>query len=90
MLIASRTLLDKIKLSPTPAYRLAIAAGCHPSTLSRLLHGAARVRDNDVRIVAVGRQLGLTAAECFVEKNEPFRQPTDRCGERCGQDESQP
>jgi hypothetical protein len=65
MLLVSRTLLDRLKLSATPAYKLARRAGCHPSTLSKLLHGAERLKDNDPRIVAVGRQLGLRPEDCF-------------------------
>ena len=70
MMTASQTLRDRIKLSPEPMYRLAWRAGCHPSTLSRLLHGAATVRPGDPRIVAVGREVGLTPEECFVEVPE--------------------
>ena len=51
--------------------RLALdVAGCHPSTLSRLLHGAERVKPDDPRIVAVGRQLGLEPDECFAVTSE--------------------
>ena len=66
MLLVSRALIERIKLSSTPAYRLAHRAGCHPSTLSKLLHGAERVRESDPRIIAVGRELGLSPDECFV------------------------
>lgn len=68
MLLVSRTLIERIKLSSTPAYKLAIhVAKCHPTTFSKLLNGAERVKPDDPRIVAVGRQLGLAPEQCFVE-----------------------
>jgi hypothetical protein len=71
MLYVSQTLRDRIKLSSVPAYKLAITfAGCHPTTLSKLLNGAERVRPNDARIVAVGKCLGVSADDCFVEEVE--------------------
>ena len=70
MLMVSRALLERIKLSHTPAYRLAITAGLHPSTLSKLMNGAERVRPDDPRIVAVGRQLGLLPMECFASDGD--------------------
>lgn len=71
MVLVSRELLTRVKLSPEPVYRLARYAGCHPSTLSKLLHGGETVRPNDPRIVGVGRRLGLAAAECFADSVPP-------------------
>lgn len=66
MTTASKTLIERLKLSDRTLYSLAWgAARCHPDTLSRLLRGAARLKPNDPRIVAVGRELGLSPEECF-------------------------
>ena len=61
----SRKLTAAIKLSETPQYRIAIAAGVHPDSLSKLINGAVRVHDNHPRIIAVGKVLGIPAEECF-------------------------
>ena len=65
MMVLSRRFRDAVKLHGEPAYRLAVRADFHPTTLSKLLHGAVRVRPGDPRVIAVGRQLGLDADECF-------------------------
>ena len=61
----SRAFKIALKLSEEPAYLIAQRAGLNPTTLSKLISGAERLRRDDPRIVAVGRELGLTAAECF-------------------------
>ena len=61
----SRLFIESVKLSPRPRYRIAHEAGLHPATLSKLLTGAERVKPDDARVIAVGRVLGLGAAECF-------------------------
>ena len=61
----SRTFLVALKLSPDPAYRVAMRAGVNPTTLSKLIIGAQALHPGDHRIVAVGRQLGLPPESCF-------------------------
>ena len=61
----SRRFIEAVKLHHEPAYRLAWRAGIHPATLSKLMHGAERVRPSDARVVAIGRELGLMPDECF-------------------------
>lgn len=61
----SDQLFNAVKLARRPAYRIALEAGINPSTLSRLLHGAERVRPGDGRVIAVGEIVGLTPEECF-------------------------
>ena len=61
----SKRFLVALKLGKRPAYAVAQRAGLHPATLSKLISGAERLRPDDPRIVAVGRELGLTPAECF-------------------------
>lgn len=61
----SRAFLTALKLNPEPAYRIAIRAGVNPTTLSKLITGALPAQPADPRIVAVGRQLGLSPEICF-------------------------
>lgn len=62
----STELQRRLVLSRRPQYYWARAvARCHPDTLSRLLRGAAAVRPDDRRIIALGRALGLEAEACF-------------------------
>lgn len=68
MVMVSRRFAERIRLHSEPAYKLAWRSGIHPSTLSKLIHGAALVHLNDPRIIAVGRELGLTPEECFADE----------------------
>ena len=61
----SRLLINSIKLSDLRAYRIAHAAGLHPSTLSRLMNGIEIPQKNDPRVISIGRVLGIPASECF-------------------------
>jgi hypothetical protein len=63
--VISRSFLAALKLHPEPAYRIAVRAGLHPSTLSQLITGALRPRERDARIIAVGKELGLPPDACF-------------------------
>jgi hypothetical protein len=61
----SRELIAKLKLGETQQYAVALKAGIHPTTLSRLIHGAEPLRPNDGRVLAVGKVLGLNPEDCF-------------------------
>lgn len=61
----SRKLLIAIKLSDQRAYKIAQQAGLHPSTLSKLICGIEHVKPNDVRVIALGKVLGVPVSECF-------------------------
>ena len=61
---------EALRDAELPQYKIAWQAGIEPTVLSALLIGAKRCHDNDERIIAVGRVLGLTAAECFEEEAE--------------------
>ena len=61
----SRRLLEAVKLHDSPAYRLAWKAGLHPSVLSKLLHGAERVRDGDPRVLRVAAVVGVPPEHAF-------------------------
>ena len=64
----SQQFLIRLKLHESPAYKLAQQAGVDPNTLSRLINGIDPVRPGDQRIVAVGRVLGVPAAQCFTKE----------------------
>ena len=66
----SRRLRIMIKLSEEPAYKLAQKAGLNPSTLSKLICGIEEVKPNDLRVISVGRVLGLRPEECFEDDVE--------------------
>ena len=65
MVQASRKLVEALKLHREPAYKLSWRIGLHPSTLSKLIHGAQPMQPDDARIIALGRELGLAPADCF-------------------------
>jgi len=54
-----------LKLSKTPAYKLAWEAGIHPNTLSKIVNGYLRSKDNDPRLLKIGALLGLKPSEVF-------------------------
>ena len=61
----SQLFRDAVKLSPVVNYRLALAAGVYPTTLSKIINGAQPVKPGDKRVLAVGRLLNLSPEECF-------------------------
>ena len=66
----SRQFLISLKLHNRPAYKIAQEAGLNPTTLSKLVRGIDPVRPGDPRLVAVGKILGLSPEECFVQEPE--------------------
>ena len=46
-------------------YEIARAIGEQPATISTLLRNIAPVRDDDPRVLALGRLLGIPDEECF-------------------------
>lgn len=61
----SQKFITALRLSPRNQYAIAWEAGIHPNTLSKLVNGIDRIRENDERIVAVGKILGIDPVECF-------------------------
>jgi transcriptional regulator with XRE-family HTH domain len=55
-----------IKLSAQRQYRLALAVGVHPTTLSAWLNGIIAVRVGDLRILRLAELLGVPADHVFV------------------------
>lgn len=61
-----------IKLSDIPAWKIAYKAGINPNVLSKIMSGALRVKSGDLRVINVGKVIGLNAEQCF-EANEKGR-----------------
>lgn len=65
MLKISKKLVEKIKLAPERQYRIAQKAGIHPSTLSKLICGIEQPREQDPRVLKIGKVLGISKEEVF-------------------------
>ena len=61
----SKLLKNAVRLSDVRQYKVAHAAGLHPSTLSRLMNGIEIPQKNDPRVISIGRVVGIPARECF-------------------------
>jgi hypothetical protein len=61
----SRELFEAVKLSGDRGYAIALRAGTDPSTLSKLLHGAVRIRLGDPRVIAVAKAVGVPPERAF-------------------------
>ena len=61
----SKKLRVAILLNPRRAYQIAHEAGLHPSTLSKLMNGIERVKQNDPRIFKIAEIVGVPTDECF-------------------------
>jgi hypothetical protein len=65
----SRDFLIALKLADEPMYRIAMRAGLHPSTLSKIITGAERLAPSDRRVLAVAKVIGLPADQCFAPRD---------------------
>jgi hypothetical protein len=63
-----------LKLGREPAYRVAIRAGLDPTVLSKMLHGAVRVRPDDPRVHRLADSLGLRPEDA-IERDAGEQQP---------------
>jgi hypothetical protein len=61
----SREIIEAIRMSPLRAYKIAQAAHLHPSTLSKIICGIQVVKENDERVLRVGKVVGVPADKCF-------------------------
>ena len=68
MLRMSQELKIALKLGERPMYKVAFAAGLSPATLSKLLRGGVRLQENDVRIAAIAREVGIPVERCIEGK----------------------
>jgi len=69
----SKKFRDAVKLDHRKQYVLAWEAGVNPTTLSQIITGYVRPQDGDIRVIRVGRLLGLEPEECFVKFNKHGR-----------------
>ena len=63
--MVSEKLRAAIKLNHVPAYKIAHKAEIDPSTLSKLICGIVKVKKGDLRVIKVGKVLGIPAEDCF-------------------------
>jgi hypothetical protein len=63
--MVSQTFKAAIRLSPKRGYQIAHEAGIHPSTLSRIICGIEKAKDDDPRVLKVAQVLGLEPTACF-------------------------
>ena len=68
--MVSQKLREAVKLSDKRSYEIAHIAGLHPSTLSRIICGIERVKSGDLRVIQIGRVLGLSEKECFAKSDK--------------------
>jgi len=61
----SKKLWRAVKLDPRRDYKIAQAAGLHPTTLSRILNGIDEVQPGDERVIKIGAVVGIAEAELF-------------------------
>jgi hypothetical protein len=61
----SKKFRASIKLSETPAWKIAQQAGVSPSVLSKIMIGAIQVKPGDHRVKSVAEVIGLDEKECF-------------------------
>jgi hypothetical protein len=64
-MIVSEKLITAIKLNPLRHYRIAQKAELHPSTLSQIICGIRKVKENDPRVVRLCEVLGLRPEDGF-------------------------
>lgn len=68
--MVSRKSIIAVKMSKTPAWKIAYAAGIHPNVLSKIISGAVRIQPGDARVIRVGEILSLSADQCFDDDDE--------------------
>ena len=60
----------KVKMHPMRDYKIALAAGLCPTTLSKILNDAMPVEPGDKRVLAIAEVLGFPADQCFDQKQK--------------------
>lgn len=71
----SREFLIKLKFDGRPAYRIAQAAGISPNVLYKLTAGISPISEDDSRVLAVAKVIGVPDSECF-ESEPPWLEAT--------------
>ncbi|MBX7147709.1 hypothetical protein K1X76_01375 [bacterium] len=66
----SRSVIRVLRLHPSPQYKIALQAGIHPNTLSKLIHGALPIQKNDPRVIRLGAVLGLSSKNLLEAQRE--------------------
>lgn len=60
-----KSFLEKIKLNELKQYEIALKAGLHPATLSKIVNGAEPIKVGDPRVLSVAHVLGIPESEVF-------------------------
>lgn len=72
----SNLLRESVNRSGLRHFQIAALAGLHPSTVSKVLGGRARLCKDDPRALAIARVLGVTPEQTLQADSEDVR-PTD-------------
>ena len=63
--LLSKQFIAAIKLSDRRQYQIAFDANVNPTILSAFISGIRFPKENDSRVIAVGKVVGLSPQECF-------------------------
>ena len=61
----SQKFKTRVKMHPMRDYKIALAAGLCPTTLSKIINDAMPVEPGDKRVLAIAKVLGIRESECF-------------------------
>lgn len=64
------------RISQVPLYQLALKCDIPPGRIYKVIRGIIPVHGGDQRIIALGRLLGLSPAECFFSEKKTDREGT--------------
>ncbi len=63
--MVSGKLKNAVLTSEHKGYIIAQLAGVHPSMLSQLINNILNVKEDDPRVIAIGKVVGINPEECF-------------------------
>ena len=63
--MVSRKFVEAVKLDSRKQYEIAHLAGVHPVVLSQMINGYLRPKPGDLRVIRIGRVVGVSSDECF-------------------------
>lgn len=67
--MVSRKFVEAVKLDSRKQYEIAHLAGVHPVVLSQMINGYLRPKPGDLRVIRIGKVIGVSGDECF-DRNE--------------------
>lgn len=63
--MVSEKLKNAVRTSKDKGYIIAQSAGVHPSMLSQIINDILNVKENDPRVIAIGKVVGVSPEDCF-------------------------